>query len=35
VGADYQALCNAATASDGSPYDGIIMEYSNPSPVAR
>jgi gentisate 1,2-dioxygenase len=26
----YEALCNAAKATDGSPYDGIIMEYSNP-----
>lgn len=26
----YEALLNAAKASDGSPYDGIIMEYSNP-----
>lgn len=26
----YDALLNAAKASDGSPYDGIIMEYSNP-----
>ena len=26
----YEALQNAAQASDGSPYDGIIMEYSNP-----
>jgi gentisate 1,2-dioxygenase len=26
----YEALRNAAAASDGSPYDGIIMEYSNP-----
>jgi gentisate 1,2-dioxygenase len=29
-GPTYEALCNAAKASDGSPYDGIIMEYSNP-----
>jgi gentisate 1,2-dioxygenase len=26
----YAALQNAAKASDGSPYDGIILEYSNP-----
>ncbi|NEA30724.1 cupin domain-containing protein [Streptomyces sp. SID13031] len=26
----YEALLSAAKASDGSPYDGIIMEYSNP-----
>lgn len=26
----YEALQNAAKASDGSPFDGIIMEYSNP-----
>lgn len=26
----YEALCNAAKATEGSPYDGIIMEYSNP-----
>ncbi|WP_406415538.1 cupin domain-containing protein [Streptomyces sp. NBC_00873] len=26
----YPALLNAAEASDGSPYDGIILEYSNP-----
>ena len=26
----YAALCNAAKATDGSPYDGVIMEYSNP-----
>jgi gentisate 1,2-dioxygenase len=26
----YEALLNAAKASDGSPFDGIIMEYSNP-----
>jgi gentisate 1,2-dioxygenase len=29
-GPTYEALCNAAKATDGSPYDGIIMEYSNP-----
>jgi gentisate 1,2-dioxygenase len=26
----YEALRNAAKAVDGSPYDGVIMEYSNP-----
>ncbi|GAA1349019.1 cupin domain-containing protein [Saccharothrix algeriensis] len=26
----YEALLNAAKATDGSPYDGVIMEYSNP-----
>jgi gentisate 1,2-dioxygenase len=26
----YAALCNAARAIEGSPFDGIIMEYSNP-----
>ncbi|GAA0223475.1 cupin domain-containing protein [Saccharothrix mutabilis subsp. mutabilis] len=26
----YEALRNAAKAIDGSPYDGVIMEYSNP-----
>ncbi|MGQ4598110.1 cupin domain-containing protein [Nocardia sp. R6R-6] len=26
----YEALLNAAKVTDGSPYDGIIMEYSNP-----
>jgi gentisate 1,2-dioxygenase len=26
----YQALLDVAAASDGSPYDGIILEYSNP-----
>lgn len=26
----YPALLNAAKATDGSPYDGIILEYSNP-----
>lgn len=26
----YEALSKAAGASDGSPYDGIIMEYVNP-----
>lgn len=26
----YEALVNASAATDGSPYDGIIMEYSNP-----
>ncbi len=26
----YAALRNAAKASDGSPFDGIIMEYANP-----
>jgi gentisate 1,2-dioxygenase len=26
----YEALANAARVSDGSPYDGIIMEYVNP-----
>ena len=26
----YEALQNAAKATDGSPFDGIIMEYSNP-----
>lgn len=27
----YEALCNYASATDGSPYDGILMEYVNPS----
>ncbi|WP_109523355.1 cupin domain-containing protein [Nocardia aurea] len=26
----YEALLDAAKASDGSPYDGVIMEYGNP-----
>ena len=26
----YAALQNAAKASEGSPYDGILLEYSNP-----
>lgn len=26
----YPALLDAAKANDGSPYDGIILEYSNP-----
>ena len=26
----YEALLNAAKVNDGSPYDGIFMEYSNP-----
>jgi gentisate 1,2-dioxygenase len=26
----YAALLDVAAASDGSPYDGIILEYSNP-----
>ncbi|WP_037605994.1 cupin domain-containing protein [Streptacidiphilus rugosus] len=26
----YQALCNLAKASEGSPFDGVIMEYTNP-----
>jgi gentisate 1,2-dioxygenase len=27
----YEALTRAAQASDGSPYDGIIMQYVNPA----
>src|SRR3546814_11405983 len=27
----YEALVRYAKASDGSPYDGIIMDYVNPS----
>ena len=27
----YEALTRAAKASDGSPYDGIIMQYVNPA----
>ena len=27
----YDALTRAAKASDGSPYDGIIMQYVNPA----
>ncbi len=26
----YQALLNLAQAAEGSPYDGVIMEYTNP-----
>ena len=26
----YEALCNLAKVSDGTPYDGVIMEYVNP-----
>lgn len=26
----YEALCRAAKTSEGSPYDGIIMDYVNP-----
>lgn len=26
----YQALLNLAAAGEGSPYDGVIMEYTNP-----
>lgn len=26
----YEALQNAAKVSDGSPYDGVIMQYTNP-----
>ncbi|MEV6006999.1 cupin domain-containing protein [Streptomyces sp. NPDC051976] len=26
----YQALLDLARATDGSPYDGVIMEYTNP-----
>ncbi|MFI6741810.1 cupin domain-containing protein [Nonomuraea sp. NPDC050451] len=26
----YQALRNLAASSEGSPYDGVIMEYANP-----
>jgi gentisate 1,2-dioxygenase len=29
-GPTYEALLKASKASDGSPYDGIIMEYVNP-----
>lgn len=27
----YEALVNAAKVNDGSPYDGILMEYRNPA----
>ncbi|MET7299092.1 cupin domain-containing protein [Embleya sp. NPDC005575] len=27
----YQALLDLAKASEGSPYDGVIMEYTNPA----
>jgi gentisate 1,2-dioxygenase len=30
-GPTYEALVRAAGASDGSPYDGIIMQYVNPA----
>jgi gentisate 1,2-dioxygenase len=30
-GPTYEALTRAAQASDGSPYDGIIMQYVNPA----
>ncbi|MFJ2867847.1 cupin domain-containing protein [Kitasatospora sp. NPDC087314] len=26
----YHALCQLARATEGSPYDGVIMEYTNP-----
>ena len=30
-GPTYDALVRASKASDGSPYDGIIMQYVNPA----
>ena len=30
-GRTYETLVNAAKATDGSPYDGIMMQYVNPA----
>ncbi len=30
-GPTYEALCRLAGSSDGSPYDGVIMDYVNPA----
>ena len=27
----YEALCNYASCTDGSPHDGVLMEYVNPA----